>query len=251
MTMKGKKFITERDFIHLIVGLFVYFQATAVMAQSYIITKHNLMYTDVSIFDSGLCSTSLAMIDTGASVCIIDSTYAIDSCQIKDKQVNATMGNTRGKNINTSYVYVDSIAFGGVVYPKVRCYIVDLVGKLEQFAPKFIVGGEILKKDLWCYNLKKNTLQRYTATPDNVVATIKWENYADAALNLIYFNRKIGEVGLCKNIPVEISKYTFNVDFIKKEGDGSKYPRINAGFLQGKKWVLDYKRRRLLILGSD
>ena len=192
MTMKGKKFITERDFIHLIVGLFVYFQATAVMAQSYIITKHNLMYTDVSIFDSGLCSTSLAMIDTGASVCIIDSTYAIDSCQIKDKQVNATMGNTRGKNINTSYVYVDSIAFGGVVYPKVRCYIVDLVGKLEQFAPKFIVGGEILKKDLWCYDLKKNTLQRYTATPDNVVATIKWENYADAALNLIYFNGKIG-----------------------------------------------------------
>ena len=294
MTMKGKKFITERDFIHLIVGLFVYFQATAVMAQSYIITKHNLMYTDVSIFDSGLCSTSLAMIDTGASVCIIDSTYAIDSCQIKDKQVNATMGNTRGKNINTSYVYVDSIAFGGVVYPKVRCYIVDLVGKLEQFAPKFIVGGEILKKDLWCYDLKKNTLQRYTATPDNVVATIKWENYADAALNLIYFNGKIGgkktrtlfdtgavrnvltsnfdltptekitiqsaniakklireEVGLCKNIPVEISKYTFNVDFIKKEGDGSKYPRINAGFLQDKKWVLDYKRRWLLILGSD
>ena len=293
VTIKMKR-ILECDLLHLVVGLFVCFQATAVMAQSSIIIKHRMMYADVSIFDSGFRRNSQAMIDTGASVCIIDSTYAVDSCQLRGMQVNATMGNTSGKDVNTSYVYLDSIAFGGVVYTNVRCYLVDLAGTLQQFAPKFIVGGDVLKRDLWCYDLKRNTLQRYMRVPKNVVATIKWKKYADAALNHIYFEGKIGgkdarilfdtgsvrnavtssfditptekikvqsanfaeklshkEVGLCKNIPVELSKYNFNLDFIKDKGDGSKYPRINADFLQGKKWMLDYKRRRLLILDSE
>ena len=130
--------------------------------------------------------------------------------------------------------------------------------------------------------------------PKNVVATIKWKKYADAALNLIYFEGKIGgkdtriffdtgsllnavtynfditptekmqlpsaniadkltykEVGWCKNVPVEISNLNSNLDFGKSNNSGLKEPCINASFLQGKKWMLDYKRRRLLILGSD
>ena len=38
--------------------------------------------------------------------------------------------------------------------------------------------------------------------------------------------------------------YAFN-------GRTLKEPCINASFLQGKKWMLDYKRRRLLILDSE
>ena len=252
------------------------------------------MFADVSVFNSGLRCTSQAMIDTGASVCIIDSTYAVDSCQIKGERVNAVVGNTMGKDVNSSYVYLDSIAFGGVVYTKVRCYLVDLAGTLQQFAPKFIIGGEVLKKDLWCCDLKEYTLQRYMRVPKNVVATIKWKKYADAALNLIYFEGKIGgkdtriffdtgavrnavtfnfeitptefiklpgasiaekltykKVGWCKNVPVEISNLNSNLDFVKSSNSGLKEPCINASFLQGKKWMLDYKRRRLLILGSD
>ncbi len=290
-----KKFVTKRDLLHLVVGLFVCFQATAVMAQSQITIKNNLMYVDASVYNSGLCSTiHETTIDTGASVCVIDSTYAVDSCQIKGERVNATIGNTMGKDVNASYVYLDSIAFGGVVYTKVRCYLVDLVGKFQQFAPKFIIGGEVLKKDLWCCDLKEYTLQRYMRVPKNVVATIKWKKYADAALNLIYFEGKIEgkdtriffdtgsvrnavpsnfditptdsvklpganiadkltykKVGWCKNVPVEISNLNYNLSFVKSVSSGSKYSRINADFLQGKKWMLDYKRRRLLILDSE
>ena len=151
------------------------------MAQSQITIKNNLMYVDAAIFSSGLCSTiHETIIDTGVSVCIVDSTYAVDSCQIKGERVNATMGNTMGKNINTSYVYLDSIAFGGVVYTNVRCYLVDLAGTLQQYAPKFIIGGDVLKRDLWCYDLKRNTLQRYMRVPKNVVATIKWKKYGSS-----------------------------------------------------------------------
>lgn len=253
------------------------------------------MYVDASVYNSGLCSTiHETTIDTGASVCAIDSTYAVDSCQFKGERVNATIGNTMGKSINTSYVYVDSIAFGGMVYTNVRCYLVDLAGTLQQYAPKFIIGGEVLKKDLWCYDLKRNTLQQYMRMPKNVVATLKWKKYADAALNLIYFEGKIGgkdtriffdtgsllnavpsnfditptdsvklpganiadkltykKVGWCKNVPVEISNLNYNLNFVKSVSSGSKYPRINADLLQGKKWMLDYKRRRLLILDSE
>ena len=290
-----KKFIAKRDLLRLVVGLLVCFQATSVMAQSQITIKNNLMYVDVAVYNSGLCSTIReTTIDTGASVCAIDSTYAVDSCQIKGERVNATIGNTMGKDVHASYVYLDSIAFGGVVYTNVRCYLVDLAGTLQQFAPKFIIGGEVLKKDLWCCDLKEYTLQRYMCAPKNVVATIKWKKYADAALNLIYFEGKIGgkdtriffdtgavrnavpsnfditptdsvklpgasiaekltykKVGWCKNVPVEISNLNSNLDFVKSSNSGLKEPCINADFLQGKKWMLDYKRRRLLILGSD
>ena len=290
-----KKFIAKRDLLRLVVGLLVCFQTTSVIAQSQITIKNNLMYVDVAVYNSGLCSTIReTTIDTGASVCAIDSTYAVDSCQIKGERVNATIGNTMGKDVHASYVYLDSIAFGGVVYTKVRCYLVDLAGTLQQFAPKFIIGGEVLKKDLWCCDLKEYTLQRYMCAPKNVVATIKWKRYADAALNLIYFEGKIGgkdtriffdtgavrnavpsnfditptdsvklpgasiaekltykKVGWCKNVPVEISNLNSNLDFVKSSNSGLKEPCINADFLQGKKWMLDYKRRRLLILGSD
>ena len=173
-----KTFINKCDFIHLVVVLFVCFQTTAGMSQSKITIKNNLLYTDLSVFSSGLCcSTHEAIIDTGASVCFIDSTYAIDSCQIRGERINATFGNTMGKTANTSYVYLDSIAFGGVVYTKVRCYLVDMAGTLQQLAPKFVIGGEVLKAGYWCCDLKENTFQRLMSVPKNVVATLKWKKY--------------------------------------------------------------------------
>ena len=295
MIMIRTKSIAKCDCLRLVVSLILILQAVMVMAQSQITIKNNLMYVDVAVYNSGLCNIiHETTIDTGASVCAIDSTYAVDSCQIKGERVNAVVGNTMGKDVNASYVYLDSIALGGVVYTKVRCYLVDLAGTLQQFAPKFIIGGEVLKRDLWCCDLKEYTLQRYMRVPKNVVATIKWKKYADAALNLIYFEGKIEgkdtriffdtgavrnavtfnfeitptefiklpgasiaekltykKVGWCKNVPVEISNLNSNLDFVKSSNSGLKEPCINADFLQGKKWMLDYKRRRLLILGSD
>ncbi len=169
----------------------------------------------------------------------------------------------------------------------------DLAGKLKQFAPKFIIGGDILKRDPWCFDLKTCQLQRLNNLPTNVATSLAWKNYADAGLNIIHFKGKIAgkktrihfdtgtrfnavlptseltptayieipgadiaealttkTVGQCKNIPVEISDYRFKVDFIKPTDDGSEEPRLNASFLMGKKWVLDYEHRQLLILSQ-
>jgi len=168
---------------------------------------------------------------------------------------------------------------------------VDLAGKLKQFAPKFIIGGDILKRDPWCFDLKIFQLQPLNELPTNVATSLAWKRHADDGLNMIIFKGKIADkktrilfdtgarfnavlptseltptayieipgadiaealttkkVGQCKDIPVEISDYSFKTDFIKPKEDGSDYPRLNASFLMGKRWVLDYEHRQLLIL---
>jgi hypothetical protein len=68
---------------------------------------------------------------------------------------------------------------------------------------------------------------------------------ADIANGLTY--KKTGQ---CKNIPVEIADCHFEVDFNKETKDGSDYPRLNASFLFGKRWVLDYTHKQLLVLSE-
>ena len=261
--------------------------------QSKITMRNNMMYTDVTLSDGGASHHVPGMIDTGCSVCMIDSTYAVDSCHITDVKGDKMMDNTAGKSIKTSYVYLDSISFAQTTYTHVWCFIVDLAGKLKQFAPKFIIGGDILKRAPWCFDLKEYKLQRLKNVPAHVGTAIRWKKYADTGLNIIYLKGKIAgkktrihfdtgarfnavlptseltptayieipgadiaealttkTVGQCKNIPVEISDYRFKVDFIKPTDDGSEEPRLNASFLMGKKWVLDYEHRQLLILSQ-
>ncbi len=134
------------------------------------------------------------LVDTGASICLIDSTFAVDSCHIKIALSNATIGNTSGKRINSFRINLDSISMGDRVYSNVCCYLVDLAGKLKQYAPKFIIGGDVLKRDLWCFDLNQNVMKRYDTVPANSKRTLSWKNhedYSDAALNSIYLEGKI------------------------------------------------------------
>ncbi len=264
-----------------------------IWGQSKITMRESWIYTDVSLSNGGTSHRVPGMIDTGCSVCIIDSTYAVDSCHITDVKGDKMMDNTAGKSIKSSYVYLDSISFAQTTYTHVWCFIVDLAGKLKQFAPKFIIGGDILKRAPWCFDLKEYKLQRLKNVPAHVGTAIRWKKYADTGLNIIYFKGKIAgkktrihfdtgarfnavlptseltptayieipgadiaealttkTVGQCKNIPVEISDYRFKVDFIKPTDDGSEEPRLNASFLMGKRWVLDYTHKQLLVLSD-
>jgi hypothetical protein len=262
-------------------------------SQSKITMKGNWMYTDVTLSGGGSSHNVPGLIDTGCSVCIIDSTYAVDSCHIKDLTGDKMMDNTAGQSIKTSYVYLDSISFASSTYTHVWCFIVDLAGKLKQFAPKFIIGGDILKRDSWCFDMKTYKLQRINELPTNVATSLAWKQHADDGLNMIVFKGKIAgkktrtlfdtgsrfnellhmseltptsyvelpsadiangltykKTAQCKNIPVEIADCHFEVDFNKETKGGSDYPRLNASFLMGKRWVLDYTHKQLLVLSE-
>lgn len=283
------------NLLKLLLSLIFLVLTSETWGQSQLRIENNLMYTDVDLSDGGLVHKVSAMIDTGSSVCMIDSTFAIDSCHIKRVDGDRSMGNTYGGNVKSSYFYLDSLSIAGVCYPKVWCFVVDLVGKLQQFAPKFIVGGDLLKRGIWMFDMINKKIMPCAAVPDHATVTLHSKNYTDAAMNHIYFKGKIGghstrilfdtgatrnelttdfnvstndtiairqaniaqkltynnRVGLCKNLPVEISKLHFYVDFIKPREGGYKYPRINTNFLQDKRWVLDYKHRSVYIMLSD
>ena len=154
-----------------------------------------MMFTDVIISHNGTSHKVQTLIDTGASVCIIDSTYAVDSCYIVLPKRNAAIESASGKTIDSFSFDLDSISLCGTHYDKIRCYVVDLVGKLKHYAPKFILGGDILKRNLWCFDLKDKKITKLE-NPElkNIQSTIKWKNhddYKDAFLNSIYFDGKI------------------------------------------------------------
>ena len=67
------------------------------VAQVPITIKNNWMYVDASFSYGGKDIPISALIDTGASVCIMDSIFATDSCNIKIEKSNAVIGNTNGK----------------------------------------------------------------------------------------------------------------------------------------------------------
>lgn len=166
-------------------------------AQSELTLKNNMMFTDVTISHNGTSHKVQTLIDTGASVCIIDSTYAVDSCNIVLPKRNAAIESASGKTIDSFSFDLDSISLCDTHYDKIRCYVVDLVGKLKHYAPKFILGGDILKRNLWCFDLKDKKITKLE-NPElkNIQSTIKWKNhddYKDAFLNSIYFDGKIAD----------------------------------------------------------
>lgn len=71
-------------------------------SQSKITMKGDWMYTDVALSDGGSVHNVPGLVDTGCSVCIIDSTYAVDSCHIKDLKGDKIMDNTAGQSIKSS-----------------------------------------------------------------------------------------------------------------------------------------------------
>lgn len=93
-------------FLSLCIMLAVSFAAKA---QSKLIFKDKFMYTDVQVFNETKKHSIPSMIDTGCSLCIIDSTFAVDSCEIKiDKLQTISVNQTKDKISST---FIDSIFF--------------------------------------------------------------------------------------------------------------------------------------------
>lgn len=260
-------------------------------AQSTLTLKGDMMYTNVTLSHKGVSRNVSALIDTGASVCMIDSTFAVDSCNILLKESNAIIESALGKSLKSISLNLDSLSIDGVSYPMTRCFVVDLVNKLEHHAPKFIIGGDILKKELWCFNLKEMIMTRCESSMKNIQGTLKWKNhedYSDAFLNSIFLKGKVAgkntrilfdsgsrrnflpkhfgvsptktielergdiaqalireKTNVCEDVELKIGENNFKLNFILSE---EKYPTINAEFLWGKSFVLDYKSKRIYIL---
>ena len=87
---------------------FFLFFSFGIFAQSSISVENNLLYTNAIVFCDGTQHNVKSLIDTGASVCLIDSTYAVDSCNIVLNESNLRLGNTAGKYIK-SFILISTL----------------------------------------------------------------------------------------------------------------------------------------------
>ncbi|UVP00671.1 hypothetical protein NXV86_12490 [Bacteroides sp. BFG-257] len=93
-------------FLSLCIMLAVSFAAKA---QSKLIFKDKFMYTDVQVFNETKKHSIPSLIDTGCSLCVIDSIFAIDSCGIKGDELQAIPVNQTKDKISSAFI--DSIFF--------------------------------------------------------------------------------------------------------------------------------------------
>lgn len=147
------------------------------------------IYSNVTLW-RGLQSLQVrSVVDTGCSFCVIDSTYAADAFKISEDDYVL-----KGYRKKRNFVILDSLHFCGTTYRKVYCVVLDLKGKLMDYAPRFIIGGNILINGAWKFDLANNSVEPYDSKRKPTGSTIRWR-YAKKkkAVNTIMLKGSIGK----------------------------------------------------------
>ena len=170
------------------------------------------IYSDVSLSRGGQTQSVKTMVDTGCSFCVIDSAYATEVFNIKDNDYDI-IGNSKKRN----YIVLDTLRFCGTTYRKVYCMVIDLSGKFLDYAPRFIIGGNILIKGAWKFDLKNNSVEPYDIKRKPTGNVIRWNYYPKKkAVNTIRLKGVIGK-----------DKVSFFFD------SGSRYCKLPKGYDAG------------------
>ena len=259
-------------------------------AQSDLIVKDSLLYT-YAILHSLHSDSSLSLIDTGSSLCVIDSTYAVDKIGVCLNDTNQVRVNSRTDKLSTCLM--DSVNFCGKTYRNVPCIVADLKGVFQKYAPDFVIGADILRDRALIFNLSSKRL--YPAPNEKIKGMkLTWKDskrYPGIPLSFIIFETKIsGEdvdfafdtgsrtnklpmnfhpsspeliqretanlsskltertLRCYRNITFQIEKNQYTLDFF--EGNYA-YGLLNLEFLGGHSFMLDYRKRFLVILSSE
>ena len=209
-------------FLSLCIMLAVSFAAKA---QSKLIFKDKFMYTDVQVFNETKKHSIPSLIDTGCSLCVIDSIFAIDSCGIKEDELQTIPVNQTKDKISSAFI--DSMFFCGKTYHKVYCLVADLTGLYQKYAPKFIVGANILRSGAWKFDMEKNIVEPYDYNNKTKGIIYKWKNhedYPDVAIDYIILDSKVNgkktrfafDTG-CRNNKLQRGLYVGKLEQIQKE----------------------------------
>lgn len=130
------------------------------------------IYSNISLSRGAQTQSVKSMVDTGCSFCVIDSAYATETFNIKENEYNK-LGYRKKRN----YIVLDSLSFCGITYRKVYCMVMDLSGKFLDYAPRFIIGGNILIKGVWKFDLKNNSVELCDTKRKPTGTVIHWNYY--------------------------------------------------------------------------
>ena len=130
------------------------------------------IYSEVSLSRGAQTQSVRSMVDTGCSFCVIDSAYATDVFKIRDNDYII-----KENRIKMNYIVLDSLRFCGATYNKVYCMVIDLSGKFIDYAPRFIIGGNILIRGAWKFDLANNSVEAYDIKRKPTGNVIHWKYY--------------------------------------------------------------------------
>ena len=244
------------------------------------------MYVDAMLSSKEKNVHTSAIIDTGCTYCVIDSTFAAD-LQLSTIDTTSIIYSTQKTPMSVSRVNLPQLAIGEKVYNNVLCVIVDLQGKVKEYAPSFIIGADIISRDLWNIDLKNSVLSFLTELPQQK-QKIKWASRKAIFPNDIILKAEVnGKKGyfffdtgsrrnklpqslgiaatktqqeqtanIAESLSIKelqvVEQAQLKVGFIDKVIDmfitPEKQGYLNAQFLWGKSIVLDYKNKCIFIL---
>ena len=81
-----------------------------------------------------------------------------------------------GKKDGLPTCIVDSIEFCGKLYHKVPCLVADLKGIFLEYAPDFIVGGDILRDRPLKFNRTSMMIEPFTGKHEKGSIILKWKD---------------------------------------------------------------------------
>lgn len=147
------------------------------------------IYSDVTLCRGPISQQVRSMVDTGCSFCVIDSTYAAETFKISKENYIV-----RGFRKKRNFMILDSLHFCGTTYRKVNCVVLDLARNFKDYAPRFIVGGNILINGAWKFDLTNHSVEPYDNKRKPTGAIIHW-SYAKKkkAVNSVMLKGRIGK----------------------------------------------------------
>lgn len=193
--------------------------AQVVAQSSPLYADESYLYTQVRLTHGDHARMVRALMDTGCSFCVIDSTFAVDSCGW-DRAALVPL-HTRaasGARVPVHCVELERVDFCGMTFIGVKCLVVDLKGKLLTYAPNFIIGENLLSAQPLCFDWPHRRLMVGDVQGENA-AVLRWqtrESRDGTFTKGIFLKGRVGG-----------KKVRFFLD------SGSRYNKVNAALLPG------------------
>ena len=155
--------------------LFVVNVGQVVAQSSPLYADQSYLYTPVRLSHGDRERTVRALIDTGCSFCVIDSTFAIDSCGWDRAALEPLYTRAAsGARVPVHSGVLERVDFCGTTFIAVKCLVVDLKGKLLTYAPNFIIGENLLSAQPLCFDWPRRRLTVGEALGKNA-AVLRWQ----------------------------------------------------------------------------
>ena len=244
------------------------------------------MYAEASIHQGGRCRTIKALIDTGCTTCVVDSTFAADSLGIVINSLTSIDVNTSSNNLQQHIFILDSLSFCGLSFHGRRCIVSDLKRQFKQYAPNFIVGANVLGYYSWMFDMRNKVIKPLDIgkRTGGSIIKFKFDNYGrpiikckvngiktdmifdtgarhcklksgiyKGATNTIMKETAnlakeltITEAEKCSDVLLEVGNYRQRMDFVIDPS--IRHCLLNIDLFHQSSFILDYKKKVIEIL---